>query len=119
MIDFGQAIPVERHALLGCRKTWRSPAQETVRSFTIITTTPNEEPADPVRLLFIDTWTRFDAIVQRAAAHGLLGNRTLEFLSFISAGDALIAFDQAAPALGMRISAQDLPKIKRILTSLS
>ncbi len=70
---------------------------------------------DPVRLLFIDTWTRFDAIVQRAAARGLLGNRTLEFLSFISAGDALIAFDQASPALGMRISAQDLRGLAHIL----
>jgi len=70
---------------------------------------------DPVRLLFIDTWTRFDAIVQRAAARGLLGNRTLEFLSFISAGDALIAFDQAAPALGMRISAQDLRGLAHIM----
>lgn len=70
---------------------------------------------DPVRLLFIDTWTRFDAIVQRAAARGLLGNRTLEFLSFISAGDALIAFDEASPALGMRISAQDLRGLAHIM----
>src|SRR3954470_24860891 len=29
-------------ALAGLWETWRSPAQETVRSFTIITTTPNE-----------------------------------------------------------------------------
>ncbi len=70
---------------------------------------------DPVRLLFIDTWTRFDAIVQGAAARGLLGNRTLEFLSFISAGDALITFDQAAPTLGMRISAQDLRGLAHIM----
>ncbi len=70
---------------------------------------------DPVRLLFIDTWSRFDRIVQRAAERGLLGNRTLEFLSFISAGDALIAFDQAAPALGMRITAQDLRGLAHIM----
>jgi hypothetical protein len=70
---------------------------------------------DPVRLLFIDTWGRFDRLVQGAAARGLLGNRTLEFLSFISAGDALIAFDQAAPALGMRITAQDLRGLAHIL----
>jgi hypothetical protein len=70
---------------------------------------------DPVRLLFIDTWSRFGRIVQRAAERGLLGNRTLEFLSFISAGDALIAFDQAAPALGMRITAQDLRGLAHIM----
>jgi hypothetical protein len=70
---------------------------------------------DPLRLLFIETWSRFDNLVQRAAARGLLGNRTLEFLSFISAGDALIAFDQAAPALGMRITAQDLRGLAHIL----
>jgi hypothetical protein len=70
---------------------------------------------DPVRMLFIDTWSRFDRIVERAAARGLLGNRTLEFLSFISAGDALIAFDQAAPALGMRISAEDLRGLAHIM----
>jgi putative SOS response-associated peptidase YedK len=29
-------------ALAGLWETWRSPAQETVRSFTIITTTPND-----------------------------------------------------------------------------
>jgi hypothetical protein len=39
----------------------------------------------------------------------------LEFLSFISAGDALIAFDQAAPALGMRITAQDLRGLAHIM----
>jgi hypothetical protein len=70
---------------------------------------------DPVRLLFIDTWSRFDRIVQKAAERGLLGNRTLEFLSFISAGDALIAFDQAAPALGTRITAQDLRGLAHIM----
>jgi Transglycosylase SLT domain len=75
---------------------------------------PSDGP-DPVRLLFIDTWSSFDRIVQRAAERGSLGNRTLEFLSFISAGDALIAFDQAAPALGMRITEQDLRGLAHIV----
>lgn len=70
---------------------------------------------DPVRIWFIDTWGRFDERVQRAAAKGLFGNRTLEFLSFISAGDALFAFDQAAPALGVRISAADLRALAHIM----
>jgi hypothetical protein len=70
---------------------------------------------DPVRALFVETWSRFDRIVQRAAARGLLGNRTLELLSFVGAGDALIAFDQAAPALGMRINAAQLRGLAHIL----
>jgi len=48
-------------ALAGLWETWRSPAKETIRSFTIITTTPNELCADlhnrmPV-ILSPETWT--------------------------------------------------------------
>jgi hypothetical protein len=71
--------------------------------------------ADPVRLLFLEVWGRLGAIVRDAAARNLLGDQTLEFLSFISAGDALVAFDQAAPALGMRISEADLRQLARIM----
>jgi hypothetical protein len=70
---------------------------------------------DPVRLLFLDDWTRLRDIVNSAARRGSFGNRTLQFLSFISAGDALFAFDQAAPALGVRISAGDLRRLARIM----
>lgn len=70
---------------------------------------------DPVRLLFLDDWTRLRDIIKSAASGGSFGNRTLEFLSFISAGDALFAFDQAAPALGVRISAGDLRRLARIM----
>jgi hypothetical protein len=70
---------------------------------------------DPVRLLFLDDWTRLRDIVKSAARSGSFGNRTLQFLSFISAGDALFAFDQATPALGVRISAGDLRRLARIM----
>ncbi len=70
---------------------------------------------DPVRALFLDTWKKLGNAVRRAAARGMLGARSLEFLSFISAGDALFALDQAAPALGMRISAQDLRQLAHIM----
>jgi Transglycosylase SLT domain len=53
--------------------------------------------------------------VRTAAANGQLGDRALEFLSFISAGDALMAFDEASPALGVRISAADLRRLARIM----
>jgi hypothetical protein len=70
---------------------------------------------DPVRLLFLQEWTRLRQVIEKAAGQGRLGNRSLEFLSFISAGDALFALDQAAPAVGMRISADDLRRLARIM----
>src|SRR5271155_2923319 len=45
----------------------------------------------------------------------MLGSRALEFMSFISAGDALFALDQAAPALGVRISADDLRRLAHVM----
>ena len=70
---------------------------------------------DPVRLIFIDEWSRLRAIIRSTAQRGMLGDHALEFLSFISAGDALFALDQAAPALGMRISADDLRRLARMM----
>jgi hypothetical protein len=70
---------------------------------------------DPVRLLFLEEWMRLGQVIENAAKDGRLGNRSLEFLSFISAGDALFALDQAAPVLGLRISADDLRRLARIM----
>lgn len=70
---------------------------------------------DPVRLLFVEEWTRLGLVIEKAAEKGRLGNRSLEFLSFISAGDALFALDQAASTLGVRISAGDLRRLARIM----
>ena len=70
---------------------------------------------DPVRLLFLDEWTQLHDAVRAAARRGMLGAHALEFMSFISAGDALFALDQAAPALGMRISAADLRSLAHIM----
>ncbi len=83
----------------------------------------DEPPApggpDPVRVLFLDQWRQLRDVVRKAAARGQLGDRALEFLSFLSAGDALMAFDQAAPALGARISAADLRRLARIMAPQS
>ncbi|HEY9158891.1 transglycosylase SLT domain-containing protein [Candidatus Binatus sp.] len=79
----------------------------------------NNSPAaagpDPVRILFLDEWRQLHDAVRAAARRGMLGARALEFMSFISAGDALFALDQAAPALGMRISAADLRRLAHIM----
>ena len=70
---------------------------------------------DPVRIIFLDEWSRLRAIIRSTAQRGMLGDHALEFLSFISAGDALFALDQAAPALGVRISADDLRRLARMM----
>jgi hypothetical protein len=70
---------------------------------------------DPIRLVFIDEWTRLRSIIQSAARRELLGSRALQFLSFVTAGDALFAVDQAAPALGMRISEDDLRRLAHMM----
>ena len=70
---------------------------------------------DPVRMLFLEDWSRLHAIIQSAARGGTLGDHALEFLSFVTAGDALFALDQAAPALGIRISADDLRRLAHMM----
>jgi hypothetical protein len=76
---------------------------------------PTSAEPDPIRLIFIEEWTRLRTIIQSAARREMLGSRALEFLSFITAGDALFAADQAAPALGMHISADDLRQLAHLL----
>jgi len=76
---------------------------------------PSAAGPDPVRTLFLDTWRKLGVAVRDAAARGQLGAQGLQFLSFISAGDALFALDQAAPALGMRVSAADLRRLAHIM----
>jgi Transglycosylase SLT domain len=70
---------------------------------------------DPVRLLFLDEWTRLGQVIETAAENGRLGDRSIEFLSFISVGDALFTLDQAASALHLQISAGDLRRLARIM----
>ena len=76
---------------------------------------PQSGGPDPIRLLFIDDWQRLGDIIRAAAQRGTLGSQSLQFLSFMSAGDALFALDQAAPALGMRITAEDLRRLAHMI----
>lgn len=76
---------------------------------------PSAAGPDPVRTLFLDTWQELGVAVHDAGARGQLGAQGLQFLSFISAGDALFALDEAAPALGMRVSAEDLRRLAHIM----
>ncbi len=76
---------------------------------------PQSSGPDPIRILFLDEWQRLGEIIRAAVRRGTLGSQSLQFLSFISAGDALFAFDQAAPALGVRISSADLRRLAHMI----
>ena len=70
---------------------------------------------DPVRRLFTEAWGHLHDIVGRAERRGLLGDKTLRYAGFISAGDALVALDRAAPGLGIEVSADGLRRLARLL----
>ncbi len=70
---------------------------------------------DPVRELFVEAWESLRAIVEDAGQRGLVEGRLLTYLSFLSAGDALLLFDRSAPGLGIEISADGLRRLARAL----
>src|SRR4051812_36826884 len=71
--------------------------------------------SDPARTLFIDSWNQLRAILADARRDGTLDPSLLRYALFIDAGDALLALDKAAPALGMTLSADGLRQLARSL----
>jgi hypothetical protein len=69
---------------------------------------------DPVRGLFLSTWTRL-APMLRENALAVPGGRSLELAAFISAGNALQALDEVAPQLGFTLDSQTLRRLARLL----
>jgi hypothetical protein len=70
---------------------------------------------DPVRNLFLSAWDRLRLQTRRALHEGAFGDRADRFISFLAAGDALAALDQAGPALGLEISADGLRRLARLV----
>jgi soluble lytic murein transglycosylase-like protein len=73
---------------------------------------------DPTRTLFLQTWERLVPAVRQAAT-GLPSAAALRYVSFVAAGDALAALDQAGPDIGLDISADGLRRLARIVAPLS
>jgi hypothetical protein len=69
---------------------------------------------DPVRQLFISSWQQLAPIVRSIADHQE-GAAALEYLSFISAADALLTLDTLGPRFGLDISTDGLRRLARIL----
>ncbi|HWC03849.1 MAG TPA: transglycosylase SLT domain-containing protein [Methylomirabilota bacterium] len=72
-----------------------------------------EVGVDPIRPLFIRFWERLRDIVRRAGAKGGDHTRTLRYVVFLAAGDALTAIEAAAPAAGIDFSADGLRRLAR------
>jgi len=70
---------------------------------------------DPVRALFLKTWSRLAPLLHRTELK-LPGSRALQYATFISAGDALQALDSLAPHLGMRLDRDSLRSLARVLS---
>lgn len=69
---------------------------------------------DPVRTLFVDTWSRLAPILRRLSPD-LPGERAFNLLSFITAADALQTLDAMGPELNIDISLDGLRRMARIL----
>jgi hypothetical protein len=70
---------------------------------------------DPVRTLFLDTWNELRGILADAQRDGALDPSLLRYALFIDSGDALLALEQAAPSLGLTLSADGLRQLARSL----
>ena len=77
--------------------------------------TPIEEE-DPLRLLFIDAWQQLRPIIEgNGGTNGLMQKQLLRYMTFLNAGDALLALDTAAPGLGIHITSDGLRRLARML----
>jgi hypothetical protein len=71
---------------------------------------------DPVRPLFLSTWTQLRRIVTKVARRAPPDRHdTLPYLRFVAAGDALAALEAVGPDVGIEISADGLRRLARTL----
>jgi len=68
---------------------------------------------DPLRALFLSTWTDLRSILSEAQRAGTLPPSLLRYALFVDAGDALLALENAAP--GLALSAEGLRQLARSL----
>jgi hypothetical protein len=68
---------------------------------------------DPLRALFLETWSELRAILLDAQRAGTLPPSLLRYALFIDAADALVALENAAP--GLPLSAEGLRQLARNL----
>jgi hypothetical protein len=76
----------------------------------------SDEPrnADPVRPLFLETWSRLAPILRRLSTN-LPGEKALHYLSLITAADAFAALDQLGPEYGVALDQDGLRRMARMI----
>lgn len=79
-----------------------------------ILASPPARGIDPVRVLFLETWSRLAPVLRRESS-GLQTDSALRWLSFVAAADVLQAIDEAMPDLGVTLSADALRRMARIV----
>ena len=100
--------------ILELRRTLLSILLEERYALSEALASPDADVDDPVRPLFLRAWTRL-APALREVADGLPADQALRYVSFVSAGDALQALDQAGPDSGIEISADGLRRLARLV----
>jgi hypothetical protein len=76
---------------------------------------PSHPPErDPVRPLFLDTWSRLADILRRLSM-GLPGEEAFRYLALVTAGDAYAALDELGPDYGIELSSDGLRRLARML----
>jgi hypothetical protein len=74
------------------------------------------DSADPLRTLFIDIWQQLRSIIENSTGKtDQAQEQLLRYMTFINAGDALLALDAAVPQLGMHITTDGLRRLARML----
>lgn len=69
---------------------------------------------DPVRRLFVSTWTRLAPALRKQSGR-LPGEIALRYLGFLASGDALAALDRLGPEVGLEISQDGLRRFARLI----
>ena len=77
------------------------------------------ETGDPLRALFVDAWQQLRLVIEEAEERGMVQEQPLRYMTFVNAGDALLALDAAVPRLGMQITSDGLRRLARTLQPAS
>jgi len=73
------------------------------------------EGEDPLRQLFLETWSRLSELVSRMPRDESSAEAGLQLASFLAAGDALYLADELGPAYGIEVSRDGLRRLARLL----
>jgi hypothetical protein len=69
---------------------------------------------DPVRSLFVSIWGTLRPLAEEIARE-LPGAEAVRLVTFLAAGDALVAFDEIGPTFGVEVSADGLRRLARMV----